>query len=82
MPAGSKQPVVVHYMEHCPPDVGAAFIWLKFRDPERWRDVENVDHVLGKYIISNRPMTEEEWARERATVIEEKVVEELSAPMK
>jgi hypothetical protein len=24
MPAGSKQPVVVHYTEHCPPDVGAA----------------------------------------------------------
>jgi hypothetical protein len=22
MPAGSKQPVIVHYTEHCPPDVG------------------------------------------------------------
>jgi hypothetical protein len=32
MPAGSKQPMVVHYEEHCPPDVGAAFIWLKNRD--------------------------------------------------
>jgi hypothetical protein len=80
MPAGSKQPVVVHYIEHCPPDVGAAFIWLKNRDPERWRDVQNVEHVMGKYIISDRPMTEEEWARERATVIDEKVVEELPAP--
>jgi hypothetical protein len=68
MPAGSKQPVVVHYIEHCPPDVGAAFIWLKNRDPERWRDVQNVEHVLGKYIISDKPMTEEEWARERATL--------------
>ena len=82
MPAGSKQPVVVHYTEHCPPDVGAAFIWLKNRDPERWRDVQNVDHVFGKYIISDRPMTEQEWARERATIIDEKVVEELPAPMK
>jgi len=26
--------------------------------------------VLGKYIISDKPMTEEEWARERATVID------------
>jgi hypothetical protein len=26
MPAGSKQPVVVHYTVHCPPDVTAAFI--------------------------------------------------------
>jgi hypothetical protein len=59
MPAGSKQPVVVHYIEHCPPDVGAAFIWLKNRDPDRWRDVQNVEHVLGKYIISDRPMTRE-----------------------
>jgi hypothetical protein len=47
MPAGSKQPIVVHYTEHCPPDVGAAFIWLKNIDPERWRDVQNVEHVMG-----------------------------------
>jgi hypothetical protein len=26
--------------------------------------------VLGKYMISDKPMTEEEWARERATVID------------
>jgi hypothetical protein len=77
MPAGSKQPVVVHYVEHCPPDVAAAFIWLKNRDPERWRDVQNVEHVLGKYLISDHPLTEEEWAR--ATVIDD-VVEELPAP--
>jgi hypothetical protein len=42
--------------------------------PENWRDVQNVDHVLGKYIISDRRMTEEEWARERATIIDEKAV--------
>ena len=70
MPAGSKQPIVVHHTEHCPPDVGAAFIWLKNRDPDRWRDVQNVEHVLGKYIISDRPMSEEEWARERADVLD------------
>jgi hypothetical protein len=71
MPARAKQPVVVHYTEHCPPDVGAAFIWLKNRDPERWRDVQNVEHVMGKYIISDRPMTIEQWAAERATVVNE-----------
>jgi hypothetical protein len=75
MPAGAQQPVVVHYEERCPPGVGAAFIWLKNRDPDRWRDVQNVEHVLGKYIISDRPLTEAEWAAERATVIDEKVVE-------
>jgi hypothetical protein len=79
MPAGSKQPVVVHYIEHCPPDVGAAFIWLKNRDPDRWRDVQNVEHAIGKYIISDRPMTPEQWAAERATIIND-VVEELPTP--
>ena len=59
MPAGSKRPFVAHYIEHLPPDVTAAF-WLKNRDPERWRDVQNVEHVLGKYIISDRPMTEDD----------------------
>jgi len=29
-----------------------------------------MEHVLGKYMISDKPMTEEEWARERATVID------------
>jgi hypothetical protein len=71
MPAGAKQPVVVHYLEHIPADVGAAFIWLKNRDPDRWRDVQNVEHVLGKYIISDKPMTIEQWAAERATVVNE-----------
>jgi hypothetical protein len=80
MPAGSKQPIVVHYEEHCPPDVGAAFIWLKNRDPDRWRDVQNVEHVMGKYIISDRPMSEEQWARERATVIDETATEVPTLP--
>jgi hypothetical protein len=82
MPAGSKQPVVVHYLEHVPADVGAAFIWLKNRDPDRWRDVQNVEHVMGKYIISDRPMTMEQWAAERATVINEVIddTKELPAP--
>jgi hypothetical protein len=79
MPAGAAQPVVTHYTEHCPPDVGAAFIWLKNRDPERWRDVQNVEHVMGKYIISDKVLSEEEWARERATVIDEKPLEQLPA---
>jgi hypothetical protein len=52
---------------------------LKNRDPE-CRDTQNVEHVLGKYIISDTPMTEEQWIAERATVIDEKVVEELPAP--
>ena len=36
--------------------------------------MQNVEHVLGKYIISDQPMTEEQRAAERATIIDEKVV--------
>ena len=57
--------------EHVPPDTTAAIFWLKNRDPAHWRDAWQMEHVLGKYIISDRPMTEEEWIRERgATVID------------
>ena len=79
MPAGAKKPVYAPYVEHMPPDVTACIFWMKNRMPERWRDVQNVDHVLGKYIISDRPMTIEQWAAERATVVND-VVEELPAP--
>jgi hypothetical protein len=44
--------------------------WLKNRDPQHWRDTQQLEHVLGKYVISDKPMTEEEWARERADVID------------
>jgi hypothetical protein len=80
MPANREKPVIVPYMEHVPADPASAMFWLKNREPERWRDVQNVDHVLGRYIISDRPMTEEQWAAERATIIDEKPVEELPAP--
>ena len=76
MPAGAKKPVYAPYVEHMPPDVTACIFWMKNRMPERWRDVQNVDHVLGKYIIADRPMTEEEWARVRATIIDETPIEE------
>jgi hypothetical protein len=29
-----------------------------------------MEHVLGKYLISDKPMTEDEWAKERATLID------------
>jgi hypothetical protein len=57
----------VPYREHVPPDVTACIFWLKNRKPADWRDVQQMEHVLG---ISDRPMSEEEWIRERATVID------------
>ena len=70
MPANREKPVYAPYVEHVPPDVTACIFWLKNRKPSEWRDSQQMEHVLGKYIISDRPMSEEEWARERATVID------------
>jgi hypothetical protein len=45
-------------------------VGLKNRDPANWRDAWQIEGVIGKYIISDKPMTEEEWIKERATVID------------
>ena len=44
--------------------------WLKNRRPDRWRDVQQLDSTIGHYLISDRPMTEEEWIEQRTKVIE------------
>jgi hypothetical protein len=70
MPANAKKPVYAPYVEHVSPDVTAGIFWLKNRDPQHWRDNQMLEHVLGKYIISDQPMTEERRAKDRATVID------------
>jgi hypothetical protein len=75
MPAGAKKPVYAPYREHVPPDTTAAIFWLKNRDPARWRDAWQVEHSLGKYVISDKPMTEEQWALERADVLDAEAVD-------
>jgi hypothetical protein len=60
----------VPYRVHVPPDVTAQIFWLKNRKPAEWRDAWQVEATLGKYIISDKPMTEEEWIAARADVID------------
>jgi len=43
---------------------------VKNRRPDRWRDVQNIDHAVGVYHISDHPMTEEEWIRENPAQLE------------
>ena len=62
-------------------DVGACCFWLKNRRPSEWRDVQNINADVGHYIISDRPLSEDEWIEQRTKVIESKVVAtELSQP--
>ena len=55
------------YTEHYPPDTTAAIFFLKNRRPDRWRDVQNIEAQHGLYIISERPLTEEEWIKAHAS---------------
>ena len=64
---GRSEVVQVPFIEHYPPDTTAAIFWLKNRRPDRWRDTQNIDHAVGHYVISEKPMTEEEWIRAHAS---------------
>lgn len=44
MPAGAKAPVYAPYTEHFPPDTAAASLWLRNRQPDKWRDKQDVEH--------------------------------------
>jgi hypothetical protein len=70
MPAGAKKPVIVPYREHAPPSDVAGIFWLKNRDPAHWRDAWQIEASVGRYIISDRPMTPEQWIAERATIVD------------
>ena len=54
-----------------PPNTTAAIFWLKNRRPDRWRDVQQLQSELGVYILSDRPLSEQEWIEQR-TVAEQK----------
>jgi transposase-like protein len=42
MPAGADKPVYADYTEHYPPDTQAASLWLRNRQPAKWRDKTDV----------------------------------------
>ncbi len=51
-----------------PPNATACIFWLKNRRKDRWRDVQNLEADVGHYILSDRPMSEEQWIAERTTL--------------
>ena len=51
-------------------NVTAMIFYLKNRRPDRWRDVQNINADVGHYILSDRPMSEDQWIAERTKVIE------------
>ncbi len=58
------------YVERVPRSDIACMFWLKNRRPNKWRDAWQFEGAIGKYIISDRPMTAREWIKDRATVVD------------
>ena len=50
-----------------PPNVTAAIFWLKNRRRDRWRDVQQMQSEVGVYLISDHPLSEQEWIEQRAS---------------
>lgn len=44
MPANSNKPVYAPYEEFYPPDPTSMIFWLKNRQPQKWRDKQDVEH--------------------------------------
>ena len=44
MPAGATEPVYAPYIEEYPPDTAAASLWLRNRQPAKWRDKQEIEH--------------------------------------
>jgi hypothetical protein len=45
VPAGADAPVYAPYTEHYPPETQAASLWLRNRQPAKWRDRQEVNHT-------------------------------------
>lgn len=43
MPAGASEPVYAPYTEQYPPDTSAASLWLRNRQPKKWRDKQDLE---------------------------------------
>jgi hypothetical protein len=69
MPAGAEAPVYAPYVEHYPPDANAAFRWLMNRQPNKWRDRQEVNHTgtIEQRILA---MTPEERVADAIALVE------------
>jgi hypothetical protein len=52
---------------------------LQNRDPARWRDAWQLEHVVGKYVISDTPLTADEWIKQTGATL---IVGEATVPLR
>jgi len=62
-------PVILPHQQHLPPDVGAAKLWLSRRQPERWKERQEVD-FSGTLEHRLNQMTPEERAADAVELME------------
>ncbi len=77
MPAGSEAPVYAPYVKHYPPDTNAALAWLSRRQPEKWKDRQEVN-VTGTIAHRLAQMTPEErgaFARDLANQARQRLID-------
>jgi len=69
MPAGAAAPVYAPYTQHCPPDTQAMSLWLRNRQPAKWRDRQQVD-MTGSVEHRIAAMTPDERAADAVALVE------------
>ena len=69
MPAGASEPVYAPYTKHYPPDTKAALRWLRNRQPDVWRDRQEVN-VTGTLQHRLLQMTPEERIKDAEELAE------------
>jgi len=69
MPAGAEAPVYARYVQHYPPDTTAASLWLRNRQPDKWRDRQQID-VTGTFKHRLLQMTPDERAAQALDLAE------------
>lgn len=50
--------------KHYAPDTTAAIFWLKNRQPERWRDKQEVESSNTHRVVTDEPMSPDDWQRQ------------------
>lgn len=73
MPAGASEPVYAPYIEHFPPDTAAAFIWLKNRRPDEWRDRQEISGNITTTYIAEIPAlakSDDEWQQQHKPTLQ------------
>src|SRR5712691_8003426 len=61
-------PVIVPHQEYLPPDVGAAKLWLSRRQPELWREKQQID-ISGTVAHQIAQMTPEQRAQDALDLV-------------